>query len=246
MKYLRQIHNCLAFSSLRSEKTPLHLPFGGIWVQNCWKGLNLPTKCCAPDKQNFWKLGEIPYSCLARNTCMWLCILSHSQPKLHFYISFLLFPNATFRPGTSRRRPYSLCMDVCQNKIGQCNQHKRLVFIYLSGWENMSCVWKHSDTVEKENGGGFVLFSKRDGRTAVVKAAGILPLGFYYAPPLYWPPKNDSSAVVVYTEFSHVFTRSEWFGSIRSKNVVTKACPQLQVTLWMLHDLKCCGSHFLI
>lgn len=98
MKHLRQIHNCLAFSSLRSQKNPLHLPFGGIWVQNCWKGLSLPTKCCAPDKQSFWKLGEIPYSSLARNRCMWLCILSHSQPKLHFYVSFFLFPNATFRP----------------------------------------------------------------------------------------------------------------------------------------------------
>ena len=131
-----------------------------------------------------------PYSFLARNRCMWLYILSHSQPALHFYIWFVSSPNAAFRPGTSGRRPCSLCMDVCRNKTGQRNQHTRLVFICLSRGENMSCVWKCSDIVKTEkNWGGLGLFDKRNGRTAVVKAGGIPSLRFYYAVWLYWPPK---------------------------------------------------------
>lgn len=102
-------------------------------------------------------------------------VLIHSQPTLHFYISFLIFPNATFRPRTRRRRLCSLRMDVCQNKIGQGNQHKRLMFICLGGR-----TW--TDIVETEtNRTSFVLFSERDGRTVVVKAAEILSLRFYYA-----------------------------------------------------------------
>lgn len=104
-------------------------------------------------------------------------------------------------------------------------------------WEHMSSVWKYLDIVEIEKL-RWVLFEKRDGRTALVKGCGILSVRFYYVMQLYCPP--TVVILVILSTQGSLYVHIIWY--LKEQYVVTKACLHLQVTLWKSKDVGLISS----
>lgn len=161
-------HYCCVwvFYSVRSSKTP-HLCLFCSLVTDLFESPKPPQKLCC---KSSWKLGEMIATLLC---CQEQC----GSP--YYLFLWLLFPNTAFRQWASRMRPCSLFMDVSQNKTGTFKLHERwAVFIFLSRWKSMSSGWKYSDVAEAAEPRWFCLV--KEGRTAMVKNAGPLPLRFNY------------------------------------------------------------------